>query len=305
MTKRDVAPAPSPALLWTLICLVVLIWAVNPAIGKIALREWGGLELVTLRTTLAAFFILPPLFLTRERRSIAPLDWPRLIVLGPVLQVGNQVLFVVGLEHTSVAHTAFIFSTSPVWILLLAAMRGQEQIRGKKLVGMAVSIAGIVLLSRQRGGAVEATLFGDLLTLCATLTFAAFTVYGKEMRVRYGSVTINAVAYIGGALAVQPLLWGVYGGLPPRGAPLDAWAALLYMAIFPAVIAYVIYYWALGYIPASRLAVVQYLQPPFAAGLGWLIVGETMTGGAVVAGAVILLGVYLAERPDRARARIA
>jgi drug/metabolite transporter (DMT)-like permease len=74
------------------------------------------------------------------------------------------------------------------------------------------------------------------------------------------------------------------------------WAALLYMAIFPAVIGYIIYYYALGFIAASRLSAFNYLQPPLATGLGVLLLGEPLTSLLLLGGTLILAGVAVTER---------
>jgi drug/metabolite transporter (DMT)-like permease len=74
------------------------------------------------------------------------------------------------------------------------------------------------------------------------------------------------------------------------------WSALLYMAVFPAVIGYIIYYYALGYIAASRLSAFNYLQPPLATGIGVLFLGEPLTTLLLLAGTMILVGVAVTER---------
>jgi drug/metabolite transporter (DMT)-like permease len=68
------------------------------------------------------------------------------------------------------------------------------------------------------------------------------------------------------------------------------------MAIFPSVICYLIYYYALKQIPASRVAALAYLQPVLATVLGVLLLGEHVTVPLVAGGVVIFAGVYLTER---------
>ncbi len=284
-------------MLWGFLAAMVGFWALNPVVGKVALRHLPAPLLVAIRTTMAAFFILPAVWVNRRKaRSIAPGDWPLLLLLGCVLQVGNQMLFVTGLSRTSVAHTVLIFSAVPIVILGLAASIGQERITARKLVGMLICAAGVAWLSANHAGGGDPTFTGDALLMVGALFFSSFTVFGKQMRNRYGAVTINAVAYCSGAIVLQPLIWLVYADVDLALLPSETWWALGYMALFPAVIGYLIYYWALGHVPASRVAALQYLQPPLAAWLGWALLGETV--GWVVAGAAaaILAGVYLTER---------
>ncbi|MCB1020062.1 MAG: DMT family transporter, partial [Acidobacteria bacterium] len=255
---------------------MTVFWALNPPIGKVALAHFPPMLLIAIRTGIAAILILA-VFLARpeQRKPIRAGDWPRLLFLTLGLQIGNQVLFVNGLSRTSIAHAAFLYALVPIVVLLMAAAAGQEKVRAKKLLGMAIAIAGVMLLASERGGGSAApTLAGDALAFCAVACFSGFTVLGKSERARYGSLTLTTLAYVSGALALQPVIWGWYGDFALLEVPWQGWAALLYMAIFPAVIGYLIYFWALGHAPASKIAAVQYIQPPLATVFGSLVLGE-------------------------------
>jgi drug/metabolite transporter (DMT)-like permease len=68
------------------------------------------------------------------------------------------------------------------------------------------------------------------------------------------------------------------------------------MAVFPSVVWYLIYYYALTRVPASRVSAFSYLQPPLAAAMGVLFLGEHITTPLVAGGTVIFTGVVLTER---------
>jgi len=298
LSAANAASKPHPLLLWGLIALMTVFWTLNPLIGKVALRHFPPLLLIGVRTMIAAALILP-LYLSwkGDRQPIARRDWPRLLFLTLGLQIGNQVLFVTGLSRTSVAHSAFLYALTPVVVLLVASSIGQEHLRVKKLLGMAIAIVGVLLLANER--AVEgspATLAGDLVTLCGVAAFSSFTVLGKSERARYGPLTLTTVAYCSGAIVFQPVVWAGYGVAALEGIPWTSWAALLYMAVLPAVVGYLIYFWALGHAPASKIATMQYMQPPLATGLSALFLGEPVSPMLLGAGTLILTGVILAER---------
>lgn len=285
---------PGPGLLWGLVALMVVLWSLNPVVAKIALESFPAPLLVAVRTSMAGLIVLP--WLLRSWRLIEPRDWLKLIPLGAGLQVGNQIVYVNALDHTSVAHASFIYSAVPVIILLLAAARGQEKVTSRKIVGMSICIAGVLWLASDQSGSGNPTPQGDAILAIAGLMFAAFSVFGKEMRDRYGAVVLNSLAYVSGGLLLQPVIWIVYQDVQLSSIPNDAWMAVAYMAIFPSVIGYLIYYWALGHVPASKIAGVQYLQPLTATTLGWLILGESVTITLALAGVVIMTGVYITER---------
>lgn len=290
---------PRPGLLYLAVTLMVVSWTINLPVGKVALLSFPPLLLISLRTTLAALFILPVYFAANpSSRRIALSDVPGLILICLVGQIGNQVLFVIGLSHTSVSHTAFIFSLVPILVLLLAAWAGQEHVTGGKLVGMLISATGVVLLSFDKANGSGPTFFGDAVNFASSCLFSFFTVMSKQYRTRYGPVTVSTFSYVSGAVVLLPVvLYFVmargfrFGEVTPTG-----WTALLYMAVFPAVIGYIIYYYALGFIAASRLSAFNYLQPPFATVLGVLFLGEPLTTLLLLAGTLILVGVAVTER---------
>jgi drug/metabolite transporter (DMT)-like permease len=287
------------AVLYALIALMIAGWTGNYIAGKIALRAFPPVLLYGLRISMAGVLILPAYWWERQRtaRSWTMRDVPLLVMLGVFGVALNQFLFVLGLSRTSVAHSSIFANTTPILILLLASVRGLERLTGWKLAGVAMALAGVVMLrtldSAPHG---EATLAGDAITSCGALAFSIFTVLGKPPAKRYGTVTVNTFAYAGGALLLAPITLWQAAGFDFRAVPLAAWAGVFYMALLPSVICYLIYYYALARMEASRLAAFSYLQPLLAIAFGILILHERVTLALAVSGLVIFGGVYITER---------
>jgi drug/metabolite transporter (DMT)-like permease len=277
---------------------MILSWGLNFVVGKIALREIPPLTVASLRTVLAGVFILPVfLWKTKGQRPSWPArDVVSLLVLGLAFGVGNQILFVVGLSRTSVAHAAVAVALSPITALIIAAIIGQERITGRKTVGMLIAFSGIIALQIGRTGGRGPTLAGDLILLLSGSLFAAYAVFGKALTARYGSLTANTFAYVAGAVLMLPVGISLLGTFDAARVSILAWAAVAYMAVFSAVIAYLIFYYALQWLPASRVSALSYLQPVLAAGSAALILGEKPTAGFAVACLLVLTGVFLTER---------
>ena len=68
------------------------------------------------------------------------------------------------------------------------------------------------------------------------------------------------------------------------------------MAVLSSVVAYLIYYWALRHMDASRLAATTYIEPVLAMILGAIFLGEHFTPHVLTGGALVLTGVYITER---------
>jgi drug/metabolite transporter (DMT)-like permease len=278
---------------------MIVGWAANYIAAKIAVRTFPPVLLYCIRMSMAG--ALMAIVYAWHRRTHTPTwtrrDLPLLVMIGVFGVSLNQFLFVYGISETSVAHAAIFANMSPVLVLLLASASGLERLTAPKVAGVAVALAGVVLLravdGRPHG---TMTLAGDCTVFLGSLAFSIFTVLGKPTAGKYGSIAVMTVAYVGAALMVSPLTIWLVSHFPLAAAPPAAWFALIYMAAGPSVTCYLIYYYALARMEASRLTAFNYMLPVMATLLGVLALGEQVTLWTAVAGVVIFSGVYLVER---------
>ncbi len=303
MSQTDAPSAsrvgPSNAVLYSMVAFMVVAWALNFIVGKIALREIPALVLPGIRIGLAAILFIP-IFLWDRRRTRHQFAWrdvPMLVLVSVCGITLNQFFFVAGLYRTSVAHMAVFISITPVLVLLLAAAIGQERITAAKLGGMLMACAGVLSIELSTQGESRiATPLGDLYAFCGTLAFSIYTVAGKGISSRYGSIPMNTLAYAIGAVTLLPVAWADRAAAHPSQWSAAAWWSLMYMVVFGSVFAYLIYYYALVHIPASRVAAFTYAEPVLAAILGFVLLGEPVTWLLGVGGLLVLAGVWIAER---------
>lgn len=278
---------------------MVLLWSANFAVGKYVLREIPPLLTVGLRTSIAAFAMLGVYTAwvrrngryTWERRDV-----PLLMALG-LTGVGlNQLFFVVGLSQTSVSHAAVIMGMTPLLVLIIATVSGIERMSIGRLAGMLIALCGVGILQTGSPQGRGYRWTGDLSIFLASLTFAIYTVRGKTEVGRLGGVTMNTFAYIVSALFLIPVTLYAASGFDFSAVSTSAWVCLLYMSLFPSVLCYLIFYYALAWIPASRVSALAYFQPLLAMLIAIPTVGEYPTASLFAGGAVVLTGVFMAER---------
>ena len=289
----------SGPILYALLLLMIVGWAANYIAAKVALQSLPAVLLFGIRISMAGV-LMAPVYLwdrRRHRPTWTMRDLPLMMTIGIFGVSLNQFLFVVGISRTSVAHAAIFANLSPFLVLLLAAAIGLEKITPRKVIGVVVALVGVILLrlvDAQPQG--TATFWGDFLVFLGALAFAIFTVMGKPTAKQHGSIAVNTVAYIGGALMMAPLNIWMASRFPLGAVPWQAWLSVFYMALVPSVVCYLIYYYALGRMEASRLSAYNYLLPAMATVLGVWTLGERVTIWSVGAGVVIFGGVYLVER---------
>lgn len=286
-------------MLYVLLTLMVLAWSANFVIAKFALRELPPFALLFLRVAFSNALLLALYFTSGQRRR-QPLragDWRWFALLGLFGIAMNQTGFTVGIYYTTVAHSSLIIATTPIYVLLLATWMKLESFTGLKVAGLALAFVGVVVLTSEHGfGFGSPTFLGDVVTLGGATAFALFTVYSKRVSRRYDTLTLITFIYLAGMVVVVPLAGWQLLDVNWQQVTWRGWLGAAYMAAVASVAAYMIFYYALTKISATRVIAFSYLQPLIATLLGILILGEQLTPFLLTGGPLVLLGVYLAER---------
>jgi drug/metabolite transporter (DMT)-like permease len=278
---------------------MVFVWSINFVVAKYALREFPPLVLGALRFSVAGVLIAP-VYVWRQRKLDRPLwageeSW-KLLALG-LLGIGlNQLIFLYGLVRTSVAHAAFLIALTPMMVLLLSSWIGHERITPGKLVGLGTAVAGVGVLQGRALLGGHGSSLGDLCVIGASITFALFTVFSKSLRGQFDSLTSTTFAFAGSSVALAPVTLWLLAISSLEAVSVNGWLSVLFMAIFPSLVAYLIFHHALKYLAPSRVSMLAYLQPILATAFGVVLLGEHVTASLVTAGALVLAGVLVAER---------
>ena len=149
------------------------------------------LALVSLRSIIAAIlFWITSLFLPREK--VSKKDLLYLFGCSFFGVVINQILFLAGLNLTSPINSSILISTNPIFAFVFAAIILREKITLLKGSGLAIGLAGVLILILQNGtpDVSSSTFVGDVITLINTISWAFYTVIIKKMLEKYHPVTV-------------------------------------------------------------------------------------------------------------------
>jgi len=267
--------------------------------AKRALAELSPFEVALARFVLAGA-VYAALLLARPPR-VARRDLAGLAALGFVAIPLNQGLFLGGLSLTTPGHAALLYATTPVFVFLIGAWRGEERATPRKLAGIGVAFAGVAVVLASRGqlsgaGDARAGVAGDVLVLLAVMAWAVYVVFGKAYVGRYGVVTTTGLTIVIGTLLYVPLGLAVSREASFRAVSPVGWASVAYLVILTSVVAYLVYYWSLARAEASRVAIWSNTQPVLTALLAWAIHGDPLTGAFLAGGALVIAGVALTQR---------
>ena len=276
--------------------LHVLLSALTYLAAKRGVQELPPLTLLVWRllvsaSTFAALLAFLPGHRLPPRRVLA-----RVALLGLLSGPLNQALFLVAMQHRTAAHGALIFSLTPLGVYLVELARGRERPRWTATLGIAVALAGVLLLLLARGlNALSGLFLGDVLLLGSLLAWVFYTTEGRELVAREGPLRTSAWSNIAGALLLLPLVPWVLRPERVFAASLLAKGAVLYLGLGSSVLSYAIWFAALGRTDASKVAIFSNLQPVATALAAWALLSEPLSWEVVVGGALVLLGVRLTQ----------
>ncbi len=304
-------PVPRPILVHAGLIAVSVLFGINFVGMKTILDEVPALDWALVRVGLATAVLLP---LTPRLAPGARLPGRRMLgLLLPVAILGvggNQVLFALGLERTTPAHSSLIVACIPVLTLAFAALAGQERVTGAKLLSVGCALAGVLVLlrvDRMVSGSAPAddevgvTLVGDLLTVANVTGYSAFLILMRRVGRNVPAAMSTAVCFVWSTLFIAAC---ALPGLDPEGLAALLGPRLLGWALFSILGAtaatYLINVWALRHAPGSVVALYVSLQPIVATGLS-MALGQDAPGLRFgLAAALVFAGLAASVRATRA-----
>jgi drug/metabolite transporter (DMT)-like permease len=275
---------------------VVILWATNSVLTKAALdRGLEPLIYVPVRFAIGTVAVFAWLKLWRVSLRVRRQDVPRLFVSGLTGFAIYNLLYVVGLSHTSVFSAAILVSLAPIFMLLIAAAFGLERVRPLQWLGVALSFVGVAIFIGDKLLAGEPAL-GDVLNVAAALSFAIYGLTTRNLVLRYGAPVTTAWSVLIGLIAVAPVTAGALRN--ENWASIDglSWFAMFYAAVISMMVGYALWGWALARTGAGRSVPYLFLIPVFTGILSVLFRGDHLGYAQVIGGAVALAGVAIARR---------
>ena len=235
-----------------------------------------------------------PSAVRREARR----GWP-LVVLAGGGQAAIGGLSLGALRYIPAATMIFLFYTYPAWVTVISAMRGKEPLTGRRLLALLLSLAGIAVMVGLPGtGTSSVATPGVLLALAGALLYALYIPMinhlGREL-----PPALTATYATTGAGIILTVVAAISGGFARH--PASVWLMVVLLAVLCTVIAFTCFLRGLAALGPVRTAIVSTVEPFWGSLLGAVVLAQplaarTLTGGVLVAAAVVILN--LPQRVD-------
>lgn len=300
--NESTSTQPSRALVILAFAVIYVVWGSTYLAIRVVVETIPPFLSAGVRF-LVAGILLMGFLAARGMRLPDAAQWRHSAVSGLLLSVGGNGLVVWAEQSISSGLAALLVALAPVWFALLDWLRpGGKRPQLKTVVGIVIGFAGVILLvsGRSASDSNSSSLSAALAVVVAGILWAGGSLFSKYSP-NHGSPWMNAAAQMvcgGAGLMVIATALGEPVRVDWAAVSTRSWIALIYLVVFGSWIAFTAYVWLLRVSTPSRVSTYAYVNPVIAVFLGWLVLGETVSGRMAWGALVVLAGVITITLPQ-------
>ncbi len=272
--------------------ITILLWASSFAAVRASLQAFTPGHIALFRFLIASVLLAVFTLITRIKLPKLK-DIPVIFLLGFLGIAAFHTAQNYGQVTVTAGSAGMIISSVPIFTAILATIFLGEKLKLWGWLSIFISFLGV---SRIALGEREGVKFnpGVFMLLLAAIAAAIYFVLQKPYLIRYTALQLVTYMIWAGTLLLLVFTPGLIEEV--TNAPIEATIATIYLGIFPSVVAYVTWSYALSRAPASIVASFLYLQPVFAVIIAWIWLNEIPALISMIGGVVTILGVFLVNK---------
>jgi len=293
MTRRDI----------TDLLVLAALWGGSFLFVRIAVPEFGPVPLIELRVGLAALLLTPLAIARGNVRAIAQ-RWPAVLLVGACNAAIPFVLYAYAAQALGAGFLSVANASTPVWGAVIGWLWLKDRLPRMRQAGLAVAMAGIVVLVWDKLGFREGgTGPAVLAAICAPMFYGVAANGTKRYLAGVDALSNAWGSMTAAALLLLPLaIWQ----WPAEPVSFAAWRATILLAVACTGIAYIMFFRLIASVGPTAAVSVTFLVPVFGVLWGVWFLDEALTLRIVLGAAIILAGTALtlglADRLLRPRA---
>ena len=283
--------------------LTALFWGGTWVAGRVAVHEASPLAVASWRFFFAAL-LLGGLLIAREgwpRWSAR--EWLKLAALGLTGVFFYNVFFLYGLQHVEAGRGALVVAFIPAMIALADWLFFRLPMSPKKALGVILALIGCLLVVT-RGHPTQLLTgevgFGEWLLLGTAVSWVAYTLISRHCAQHFSALAMTFGGCLSGWLMLTAAALADGSLLTLSATTWRGWSSIVFLGVFGTALAFTWYSQAIARIGTTKAAAFINLVPVFAVLLGTLLLDERLAGAVLAGGALVIVGVFLTNRPAAA-----
>jgi len=255
--------------------------------------EVPALVIAFYRMAIATAILLPAAVVVK-RAEIATLVRRDLglLALGGLCLAVHFAAWITSLRYVSIATSIVLVNSHPLFVVIASYFFLDERPARRGLIGTAVGLVGMAIMSYDALINVQLALKGDALALLGALAVVGYFIVGRKARTRMSLLGYVTPLYATCSIFLLAVVWIKGDRLAPYGA--SDWMFLVALAIVPTIIGHTVFNWALKHVRPTAISLAFLGEPVIASLLALIIFAQRPPTTTLIGGALVLVGVYLA-----------
>lgn len=278
----------------------VVVWGASFIATKVALRDISPITVVWLRFSMGILILGLAVAMRKQFARLRKGEWAYFGLLGFLGITFHQWLQSNGLQTSEAGTTAWIVSTTPVFMALLGWLVLREKLGFTKIAGILLAFVGVLLVVYDGDlGSISLRGFGrpgDILIMISAVNWAVFSVLSRRGLKTYAATLMMFYVMLFGWLFTSILFIAGQDLSEINDLTFNGWVGITFLGIFCSGLAYIAWYDALQALSTAQTGVFLYIEPLVAVVVAFFLLGEAVTTASLVGGGIIILGVWLVNR---------
>ncbi len=277
--------------------------ALTPVAAKYVVEQVSPLSLAYFRFGLATVILIVVFLIRNLNFKIDKKDLPKFLFLGALVIPVNQFFFLEGIKLSTASFSGVMYACTPLFIYIIAIFRNDETFYKTKMISIALSITGIVLIFweglMRANSAGLSTLTGDAFLFFAVLSWSFYLALSKNPIAKYGTLKTSTIAFIIGMIFYIPVFIFDYKNFTLAKLDIYGFIGFFYLSVLVAFGGYFIYSYSTKIVPTSTLTTLTNSSPIITIIFSYILLKEDLSYFFLIGSIVTILGVFIASRVDK------
>jgi drug/metabolite transporter (DMT)-like permease len=280
--------------------LAVTVWGASFIATKIALRYVSPGTVVFLRFTMGVIVLGLAVALKKQFSLPTGRDLGYFAILGFLGITFHQWLQSTGLLTAQATTTAWIITSTPIFIALLGFFVLRERLAWYQVAGIILAALGVLLivtkgsLSTLASGRLSTP--GDFLVLISAVNWAVFSTLSRSGLKKHPATLMMFYVMSFGWMFTSILFLVGPGMAEIFSIPWNCWIAIAFLGVLCSGIAYIFWYDALQVLPVAQTGAFLYLEPIITVIVAAILLREALLLATLIGGIMIMVGVWFVNR---------
>jgi drug/metabolite transporter (DMT)-like permease len=278
----------------------VIVWGASFIATKVSLQDISPITIVWMRFSVGVLILGIAVAMRGQCSLPDKNEWVYFALLGFLGITFHQWLQSNGLQTSEAGTTAWIVSTTPVFMALLGWTVLNERLGWLKITGIFLAFGGVLLVV-SKGDLASVSIGrlgapGDKLILVSAVNWAVFSVLSRRGLKSHPAGLMMFYVMLLGWLFTSILFFAGTGISEISNLTFNGWLGVAFLGIFCSGLAYIAWYDALQSLSAAQTGAFLYIEPLVAVVVAFFVLGEPVRFISLIGGGIILFGVWLVNR---------